>query len=96
LFKGTDKVKLAALLKEAMANEKLCVAEECECFLAGVPCHADVCGCCVGKKCKGSVDCSNPKVSTAFRTHSPVVAIVRRDASLHFMVAVTNLCMCKI
>lgn len=59
---GNDKAKLAAMLKEAMANERLCTQEACECFLAGVPCHADVCGCCAGGGKRGKLDCCNPKV----------------------------------
>lgn len=66
---GTDKGKLAEQLKEVMRDEKLCsdgAPDECECFVAGVPCHADVCGCCAGKKGtgggggKGHHDCQNP------------------------------------
>jgi hypothetical protein len=50
---GNDKGKLAELLKQALADERLCsaqAADACECFQAGVPCHADVCGCCAHKK----------------------------------------------
>jgi len=51
---GTDKAILVEQLKEVLKDERLCNAEggpvECECLTAGVPCHADVCGCCAGKK----------------------------------------------
>ena len=69
---GTDKARLLEMLKEALQKEKLCSGGEgpdaCECFIAGVPCHADVCGCCAGKRGKGGGsgggkshhDCRNP------------------------------------
>ena len=51
---GTDKGRLAELLKQALSEERLCSAQaasvdRCECFEAGVTCHADVCGCCAPK-----------------------------------------------
>lgn len=63
-FQGNDKVKLAGILKEVMSKEKLCTDDSCECFQAGVACHANVCGCCAARHGQG---CSNPESVQSYK-----------------------------
>lgn len=78
---GTDKGKLAEMLKQALSEERLCSAQApdaCECFEAGVPCHADVCGCCAHKKGGGGGDGHHH-----LGCHNPVGNFVYKEGAVH-------------
>lgn len=82
---GTDKGKLAELLKQALSEERLCsvqAADSCECFEAGVPCHADVCGCSAHKKGGGGAG-GGMHGRHHLGCHNPAGQFVYKEGAVH-------------
>ena len=84
---GTDKAKLVEMLKQALSAERLCseaAPQACECFEAGVPCHADVCGCCAHKKGSGGGGGNGSgNGASQLGCHNPVGNVVYKEGQVH-------------
>jgi len=67
LIENMSKSELLTNLKECMKNCLLCIESSCECYLAGVSCSAEVCGCLKhGYKPGQQQSCGNPNGLSIF------------------------------